>query len=484
VNQSVLDAVDALVSGDRKEALRLLQAASRHDYRDPDVWLLLTAISPDEEVRAKCRDRVTGLVGLPQPENQLPEAYEPLEVAVAAVNKEEFPATVAELRLREVLALRREPSNAFDANAIRVERYNGDGCGYLSRNLAAILAPEMDRTQQPLYAVVTVLDANFYDDRLALKIAIALPEEILAGVKDELQTLERPLRYLYDTTAHYSYILLDCTERMYAQMKKALADIGLEQPHSGISDRTASSGKYYSWFIRVEPESGLDEAAIERFFEERFDTISDREQARRDREQAQRAREELSRLEKKNEQLQEEQATLWDEWQKAEEAAESSESAMEDLANQLARMKNRTANLQEEIKRNALQMEGLERSLAQHDARERAATSADTRDGELGRVIECLLPTVVWRDGCLDVLIHEYRDWRSALEQVYRICNDPQNVPRRKKVQSTRNWWELHVSTGEDDDGRLYYRWDTPDVHVLLSYKRYQKSDIAKLRAM
>jgi hypothetical protein len=489
VNQAVLEAVDALVTGDRKKARRILQETSRQDFRDPDVWLLLAALSPDEAVRAKCRDRIVGLAGLPQP--QLPEHYEPLEVPVAAVNKEDFPANVAELRLREVLTLRREPDNAYDGNAIRVERYNRQGCGYIRRDLAAVLAPEMDRAQQPLFAVVTVLDANFYDDKLALKIAIALPDEIRECIRSELQALERPLRYLYESTAHHLYILLECTERKYAQVKAALADIGLEQPHSGISDRTASNGQYYSWFVRVEPESGLDEAAIEKFFAERFNTISDREQARRASEQAQQTRDELLNLQAQNEQLQqylnraqEDQENLWDEWQKADEAARSSEGAREALDNRLSRMQNRIANLQNEIERNELQRQVLERSLAKVEARERAVPRSDTHDSELKQAISCLLPDVVWCDGSLDVLIHEYRDWRVALEQVYHICHDPQNVPRTKRVRSTRNWWELHVSTGEDDDGRLYYLWDAPRLHVLLSYKKYQKSDIAKLRAM
>jgi hypothetical protein len=489
VNQSVLHAVDALVSGEIEEARRILQAASRQDFRDPDVWLLLVALSPDEAVRTKCRDRVVGLAGLPQP--HLPEHYEPLEVAVAAVNKEDFATNVAELRLREVLTLRREPDNAYDGNAIRVERYNGRCCGYISRGLAAALAPEMDRTQQSLRAVVTVLDANFYDDKLALNIAIALPEEIREAVKGELRALERPLRYLYESTAHHSYILLDCTERKYAQVKAALADIGLEQPHSGISDRTASNGQYYSWFVRVEPESGLDEAAMERFFEERFNTLSDRERARRDSEQAQRTRDELSNLQAQNEQLQqdldraqEDQESLWDEWQKADEAARSAEGASEALYSRLSRMKNSVANLQDEIERNKLQQQELQRSLDQQEAHEQAATRADAWDTQMKAIVESLLPQVVWCHGCLDVLFREYREWRPALEQVYRICHEPQSVSRRKKVVSTRNWWELHVSTGEGDDGRLYYRLDSPEVHVLLSYKKYQKSDIARLRAM
>lgn len=44
----------------------------------------------------------------------------------------------------ELLVFVREPDNEYDPNAIAVCRFNGEQIGYLDRDLAADLAPEMD----------------------------------------------------------------------------------------------------------------------------------------------------------------------------------------------------------------------------------------------------------------------------------------------------------------------------------------------------
>ena len=53
-------------------------------------------------------------------------------------------AVVAKLKVGEKILLRREPSNPYDANAIRVERFSGQQIGYIDRFKAASLAPKFD----------------------------------------------------------------------------------------------------------------------------------------------------------------------------------------------------------------------------------------------------------------------------------------------------------------------------------------------------
>jgi len=53
-------------------------------------------------------------------------------------------AVVAKLAVGEQIILRREPTNPYDANAIRVERQSCDQIGYIDRYKAASLAPLFD----------------------------------------------------------------------------------------------------------------------------------------------------------------------------------------------------------------------------------------------------------------------------------------------------------------------------------------------------
>ena len=50
------------------------------------------------------------------------------------------------LRYNERVFLRREPSNRYDQNAIRVENADGHHLGYIPKEIAADMAPLIDRT--------------------------------------------------------------------------------------------------------------------------------------------------------------------------------------------------------------------------------------------------------------------------------------------------------------------------------------------------
>ena len=62
-------------------------------------------------------------------------------VGVTFENRQEV---VAILKVGEQITLRREPTNPYDANAIRVERLTCEQIGYIDRYKAASLAPIFD----------------------------------------------------------------------------------------------------------------------------------------------------------------------------------------------------------------------------------------------------------------------------------------------------------------------------------------------------
>jgi single-stranded-DNA-specific exonuclease len=54
-------------------------------------------------------------------------------------------AVIKQMTAGEILLLKREPYNRYDANAIRVERLNGSQIGYLSKDLVQEIAAQFDQ---------------------------------------------------------------------------------------------------------------------------------------------------------------------------------------------------------------------------------------------------------------------------------------------------------------------------------------------------
>lgn len=75
----------------------------------------------------------------------------------------------------ERLVLLREPTNAYDHNAIKVCRTNGDQIGYISRDIAEWLAPDyMDKGHDVDARVKAVLDAGEEGSTLGCVVTITI----------------------------------------------------------------------------------------------------------------------------------------------------------------------------------------------------------------------------------------------------------------------------------------------------------------------
>jgi hypothetical protein len=79
---------------------------------------------------------------------------------VAGVTFDGRQSVIARLSIGENILLRREPTNPYDPNAIRVESQNGQQIGYLNRHLAATLVPFFDTYRQPVRASVHCLTGS------------------------------------------------------------------------------------------------------------------------------------------------------------------------------------------------------------------------------------------------------------------------------------------------------------------------------------
>jgi single-stranded-DNA-specific exonuclease len=99
----------------------------------------------------------------PELETETSHVYRPgnqICTRVAGVTFDGRQGVIARLAIGEEILLKREPTNPYDPNAIRVERQNGQQIGYLNRHLAATLVPFFDENRQPLPASVHCLTGS------------------------------------------------------------------------------------------------------------------------------------------------------------------------------------------------------------------------------------------------------------------------------------------------------------------------------------
>ena len=105
---------------------------------------------------------------------------------------------------------------------------------------------------------------------------------------------------------------------------------------------------------------------------------------------------------------------------------------------------------------------------------------------EVTSVLASLLPNVKLLRESLRVATAEYRDRGSFYRTMAELKGDVGRLPPAwKKLRGADGWWERHVSTGEDDSGRVYARFGANGAtwQVLLSYKAEQNRDVAWLQA-
>ena len=100
-----------------------------------------------------------------------------IETRVVGVSYDNRQTVVALLTQWEQVFLIREPDNAFDANAIKIQRWDRQQIGYINRELAKILAPKMDRIGKPVKATVTALTGGYFPgSSLGVVVKFCMPE--------------------------------------------------------------------------------------------------------------------------------------------------------------------------------------------------------------------------------------------------------------------------------------------------------------------
>jgi single-stranded-DNA-specific exonuclease len=85
-------------------------------------------------------------------------------------------SVIRQMQAGEPLILRREHDNAYDRNAIRVERANGVQVGYISKELAAELAKQIDSVGGAISAKAQrIVGEEALGHNLGVRIAFSVP---------------------------------------------------------------------------------------------------------------------------------------------------------------------------------------------------------------------------------------------------------------------------------------------------------------------
>ncbi|MBN9597773.1 MAG: hypothetical protein J0G36_20770 [Afipia sp.] len=123
-------------------------------------------------------------------------------------------------------------------------------------------------------------------------------------------------------------------------------------------------------------------------------------------------------------------------------------------------------------------------SVSEQPPAARPAFAPGKLGSEIEVVFDALLPDIHLVRDSLIVIVAEFLN-RKAL---YRALADLKWVngrlpPAWKKLQGLENWWERHISNGQDDAGRIYARPPLNESRweVLISHKGEQSRDIAWL---
>ena len=96
---------------------------------------------------------------------------------VVGVTFEGRQAVVATLEIGEKIILRREPTNPYDTNAIRVERQSGEQIGYIDKYKASSLASVFDANGSPIVGTILQLTGGHsYGKSLGVVIEFSVPD--------------------------------------------------------------------------------------------------------------------------------------------------------------------------------------------------------------------------------------------------------------------------------------------------------------------
>ncbi|MCM3869237.1 MAG: DUF429 domain-containing protein [Pyrinomonadaceae bacterium] len=198
------------------------------------------------------------------------DAYRTFDTYLAGVMHDERYLVIPQLSLREPVQLRREPDNPSDANAILVETQNGQQVGYIRRELASYLAPQINEEAQPIQATVTELSSDAGGSAYRVRVNFSVPAAWLNRQETLEPSDDQPTEYTYDDSGSSVYVLLNSSEERFNQVREKMTAENISYTRNGLSYRSAHNGRPYQWYIRIERTKEMNKGLIEEFFKRNF----------------------------------------------------------------------------------------------------------------------------------------------------------------------------------------------------------------------
>lgn len=334
-------------------------------------------------------------------------------------------------------------------------------------------------------------------------------------------------RWLFDDSGYYAYLLVDCTEQDFGNLKTLLKERNFSVLAAGKSFRPAVDGRQYSYYVRLgTPVDGrhekpskdsvvtalkfsqaLSPPASHQPLADTSDVLAEVAElrgqlevlARSLREVVDRTQSVASQSIKQGKEVQDGLAQIGSRLR--EERTQIIDSIVSALDTRLGdderiqQLQKSIAEFRQSETEWSTYNDDLKRLCAEKDERievleqqvEKGASSVGespqprvSRQSQVA-VFQACLPNVKLIRGCEDVLFFEFSDPTRALEKISALVLSPKTV-RGETVEAAKGWLELRCSTGTSNDGRIYFRRDETCLSVLVSKKQEQEADIKYLR--
>jgi hypothetical protein len=348
---------------------------------------------------------------------------------------------VLSCKVHDEVLLIREPNNGSDLNAIHVRTLKGESLGYIGRSRAAKIAPLIDENKIDPKAYITELKCDLSKEIYGVKISFCInPVHIyLFSQKEEAIDV-----FFDKSDSGNLYLLLKCEQSILKSVKELFKENNLDIYRSGISYRIAKNGRYYDWYFFLSENE--DQELIQKLLEDRFPILKEKSDNEFKELYYSSLEEDIVNLKKTKQKLVEEDLPLKEK--------------------KLNTLENYNSLLLEENTKLKCNLEKSNKLL-------------DQGDNQLEKTISVLFPEVVFLNPSFDVLQREVLDFSKALCKIRSIVFDANF--KGKPIRTLDNWFDIHFSTGERNDGRIYFKKSNGKITILVSFKGEQSKDIKRL---
>lgn len=157
------------------------------------------------------------------------------------------------IAIGDPLTLLHEPTNPWDANAVKVF-WKEQWIGYIPKGMAALIAAEVPEAATGLQAVVTGLTTTSRRDAFRLQISIPIPK---ASRRLRELGITSAFAWDFDRTsgADKLRLVISCSETAFRELQELLST-SYDVSKCGYSYYPTQDGRHYPWYLSLTDSSG------------------------------------------------------------------------------------------------------------------------------------------------------------------------------------------------------------------------------------